>query len=64
MLNLRTSYVPPDGNWEVYAFVNNVFDEEYKTYTFDFTIPFGFNQQAFGPPSWWGVGFRYSWAAN
>jgi iron complex outermembrane receptor protein len=61
VVNFRGSYFSESGNWEVYAFLNNAFDEEYKTYTFDFTIPFGFNQQAFGPPSWWGAGFRYGW---
>jgi iron complex outermembrane receptor protein len=61
VVNFRTSYASDNGNWEVYAFVNNAFEEEYKVYTFDFTIPFGFNQQGFGPPSWWGAGFRYGW---
>lgn len=61
VVNFRTSYLSADDSWELYAFLNNAFDEEYKTYTFDFTIPFGFNQQAFGPPSWWGMGFRYGW---
>jgi len=59
--NFRASYLTENDQWELYAFVHNAFDEEYKTYTFDFTIPFGFNQQAFGPPLWWGVGFRYGW---
>ncbi len=61
VVNFRTSYIPPSDNVEFYAFVNNAFEEEYLTYTFDFTIPFGFNQQAFGPPRWWGAGFRYRW---
>ena len=60
VVNFRASYYD-DNNWELYAFVNNAFEEEYKTYTFDFTIPFGFNQQAYGQPRWWGVGFRYGW---
>jgi len=60
VVNFRASYYDDD-NWELYAFVNNAFEEEYKTYTFDFTIPFGFNQQAYGQPRWWGVGFRYGW---
>lgn len=63
VVNFRTSFISSNGDWELYAFLNNAFDEEYKTYTFDFTIPFGFNQQAFGPPSWWGVGFRYDWGS-
>lgn len=61
VVNFRTSFVPEGENWELYAFVNNAFEEEYLTYTFDFTIPFGFNQQAFGPPRWWGAGFNYRW---
>lgn len=61
VVNFRTSYVPANENWEFYAFVNNAFEEEYLTYTFDFTIPFGFNQQAYGPPRWWGAGFQYRW---
>ena len=61
VVNFRASYYSGEDDWEVYAFVNNAFEEEYKSYTFDFTIPFGFNQQAFGPPRWWGLGFRYAW---
>ena len=61
VVNFRASYFAGNSDWEIYAFLNNAFDEEYKTYTFDFTIPFGFNQQGFGPPSWWGAGFRYGW---
>ena len=61
VVNFRTSYASDNGGWEVYAFVNNAFEEEYKTYTFDFTIPFGFNQQGFAPPRWWGVGLNYGW---
>jgi hypothetical protein len=38
--------------------VNNAFEEEYKSYTFDFSGLFGFNQQAAGLPRWWGVGAR------
>lgn len=60
VVNFRASFFS-ENNWELYAFVNNAFEEEYKTYTFDFTIPFGFNQQAFGAPRWWGIGFRYGW---
>jgi iron complex outermembrane receptor protein len=61
VVNFRTAFVPANENLEFYAFVNNAFEEEYLRYTFDFTIPFGFNQQSFGPPRWWGAGFRYNW---
>jgi len=58
VVNFRGSYTTGDGAYELYAFVNNAFDEEYKTYTFDFSGLFGFNQQAYGPPRWIGVGAR------
>jgi iron complex outermembrane receptor protein len=40
--------------------VDNVFDEEYLVYTFDFTSSFGLNQQAYGKPRWAGVTARYN----
>jgi iron complex outermembrane receptor protein len=64
VVNFRGSYTGGDGSWEIYAYVNNAFEEEYKTYTFDFTGLFGFNQQAAGMPRWWGAGFRYAWGGG
>ena len=63
VVNFRGSYTAGDGGWEVYAFLNNAFEEEYKVYTFDFSSLFGFNQQAYGPPRWWGVGARVNFGA-
>jgi iron complex outermembrane receptor protein len=63
VVNFRASYGPEDNGWELYAFLNNAFEEEYKSYTFDFTGLFGFNQQAFGPPRWWGIGARMNFGA-
>ncbi|MBL8199740.1 MAG: TonB-dependent receptor [Chromatiales bacterium] len=63
VVNFRGSWTAGDDAWEVYAFVNNAFEEEYKTYTFDFSGLFGFNQQAYGPPRWWGVGARMNFGA-
>ena len=60
IVNFRTSYTSGDEAWEVYAFVNNAFEEQYKSYTFDFTNSFGFNQQAAGLPRWWGVGAHFN----
>jgi iron complex outermembrane receptor protein len=57
--NLRLSYANDDSPWEIAAFVDNVTDEEYLVYTFDFTGTFGFNQLAYGKPRWAGVSFRY-----
>jgi iron complex outermembrane receptor protein len=39
----------------------NLFEEDYKVYTFDFTGFFGFNQQMYGPPRWYGVTLRYQY---
>ncbi len=64
VVNFRASYAAENSDWEVYAFLNNAFEEEYLVYTFDFTIPFGFNQQGFAPPRWWGVGFNYGWGSD
>ncbi len=58
--NLRLSYASARDRWELAAFVHNLTDEEYLSYTFDFTGPFGFNQQAYGLPRWWGVSFQYN----
>ena len=58
--NVRGEYTTDDGRLQLAAFLKNAGDEEYKTYTFDFTVPFGFNQQAFGEPQWWGVSARYN----
>jgi len=58
LVNFRGSYTGGDGAWEIYAWLNNAFKEKYKTYTFDFSSIFGFNQIGSGPPRWWGVGFR------
>ena len=58
--NLRVSWTDAAERWEVAAFVHNIADEEYLSYTFDFTGTFGFNQQAFGRPRWAGLNVRYS----
>jgi len=54
LFDARLSYGPEDGPWEVAVFGRNLTNKEYLVYTFDFTGLFGFNQQFFGPPRWWG----------
>jgi iron complex outermembrane recepter protein len=58
--NLRVSYASGDERWQVAAFAYNITEEEYLSYTFDFTGTFGFNQQAYGPPRWVGVSLQYN----
>ena len=64
LVNFRGSYTSGDRAWELYAYVNNAFEEEYKAYTFDFTGLFGFNQIAYGAPRWAGVGARFNFGAS
>lgn len=58
--NAQVSYQIND-NFEVSGWVRNLTDEEYKVYTFDFSDFFGFNQQFYGPPRWYGLSFRYQY---
>lgn len=58
--NARLSYSGAGDRWSVTAFVNNLFEEEYRIYSFDVTNLFGFNQVAYGRPRWAGVSFRYN----
>ena len=59
--NARISYYGSSENWSVSAFVNNMFEEEYRAYTFDVTNLFGFNQVGYGRPRWAGVTLNYNW---
>ena len=59
--NFRMKWTSSSEALTVSAFVNNVADEEYLTYTFDFTGPAGFNQLHYGKPRWFGGSVRYTW---
>ena len=43
------------------AWVNNIFEEEYLVYSFDFTAAFGYNQLGFARLCWVGATVRFSW---
>jgi iron complex outermembrane receptor protein len=53
--NARVAYSFADDAYEIAAWVKNLTNEKYLAYTFDFTGDFGFNQQFYAPPRWWGV---------
>ena len=61
--NARLEYTKEagEGSWSVGVFVNNLADEEYKTYSFDLGASFGYGLEVFGPPRWAGVDLRYNW---
>jgi len=58
--NLRAGYSTSDGSWQVYAFVNNVTDEEYRQFSVDGSFV-GFTSEAFASPRWYGGTIRYQW---
>ncbi|MFM7274879.1 MAG: TonB-dependent receptor, partial [Gammaproteobacteria bacterium] len=61
--NTSITWSDPEEAWQVSAFVDNVFDEEYLVQTFDLSGPnvFGMTEQYFGRPQWWGISVRYQW---
>ncbi|MDT8319498.1 MAG: TonB-dependent receptor [Xanthomonadales bacterium] len=48
-------------HFDVSVWGKNLFEKEYKVYTFDFSDFFGLNQQMYGPPRWYGVTLRYQY---
>ena len=46
-----------DDNLELYVFGKNLTDEEYRVYSFNFNDAAGFQQEFFGRPAEYGVGF-------
>jgi iron complex outermembrane receptor protein len=59
--DFRLQWTSGDNHWQVALFVNNVADEEYLTYTFDFAGALGFNQLGYGKPRWYGGSLMYRW---
>jgi len=53
--NARITYGFGDGKWEVAGFVNNLTDKKYLLYNLDLSGPFGFTQQAYARPRWFGA---------
>lgn len=53
--NARATYAFADRRWEIAAFVTNLTDKEYKLYNLDLSGPFGFTQQTYARPRWFGA---------
>ncbi|MCZ6828443.1 MAG: TonB-dependent receptor [Gammaproteobacteria bacterium] len=62
LANVSLTYTTENENWQLMGFVNNVTDEEYIVQTFDLSglDVFGFTEQYYGRPRWWGVSLKYS----
>jgi iron complex outermembrane receptor protein len=57
--NARVSYDSDSGRWGVAAFVNNLFEEEYRVYAFDSSLFAGVVAGVYGKPRWYGVSATY-----
>lgn len=53
--NARVSYAFDDRKWELAGFVSNLTDKEYRLYNLDLSGPFGFTQQTYARPRWFGA---------
>ena len=57
--NARVGYDSDSGRWGVAAFVNNLFEEEYRVYAFDSSLFAGVVAGVYGKPRWYGVSATY-----
>jgi iron complex outermembrane receptor protein len=62
--NARVGYAAPDGRWEVAAFVNNLFEEEYRVYAFDSSLFAGVVAGVYAKPRTWGVTASFRFGAG
>ena len=53
-----------DGRWELAAFVNNLFEEEYRVYAFDSSLFSGVVAGVYGKPRTYGVTATYRFGAG
>jgi iron complex outermembrane receptor protein len=57
--NARVSYDSDGGRWGVAAFVENLFEEEYRVYAFDSSLFAGVVAGVYGKPRWYGLSATY-----
>ena len=58
--NARISWASDDDHWTLAAFVNNLTDKEYRIYDLDLGASFGFANQTYARPRWFGGSVGYS----
>jgi iron complex outermembrane recepter protein len=63
LTNARVGYAGSSGSWEIAAFVNNLFEEEYRVYAFDSSLFAGVVAGVYGKPRIWGVTGTYRFGA-
>jgi len=57
--NARLSYDSGSGRWGVAAFVDNLFEEEYRVYAFDSSLFAGVVAGVYARPRWYGLSATY-----
>ncbi|MDE2435242.1 MAG: TonB-dependent receptor [Sphingomonadales bacterium] len=57
--NLRIGFSPAGGRLDVSAFVNNLFNRQYRVYAFDGSLFWGDVLGVYAKPRTWGVNLRY-----
>lgn len=62
--NARIGYGAADGRWELAAFVNNLFEEEYRVYAFDSSLFSGVVAGVYGKPRTYGLTATYRFGAG
>jgi iron complex outermembrane receptor protein len=62
--NLRIGYAADSGQWEVAAFVDNVFEEEYRVYAFDSSLFSGVVAGVYAKPRTFGLSGTYRFGAR
>ena len=62
--NARIGYAAPDGQWEIAAFVNNLFEEEYRVYAFDSSLFSGVVAGVYGKPLTYGLTVSWRFGAG
>ncbi len=64
MANARIGYTGGDGQWEIAAFVNNLFEEEYRVYAFDSSLFAGVVAGVYGKPLTYGLTVSWRFGAG
>ncbi len=62
--NARIAYGAGDGRWEVAAFVNNLFEEEYRVYAFDSSLFAGVVAGVYAKPRTYGLTASWRFGAG
>jgi iron complex outermembrane receptor protein len=62
--NARIGYAGGDGRWEVAAFADNLFDEEYRVYAFDSSLFAGVVAGVYGKPRTYGLTATWRFGAG